>query len=143
MLNELIDRFYNALAINFHRNAVNHQQWDEVSSLSSTDMSTLETVYLLNSPTYKDLSDFLKISTPNVNYRINKLIEKGYLRREQDKRDKRRYFLNVTDKYLDYYCMNDKLMEHVANQVRSRLSPEELDQFERLFSILIEEMEMT
>lgn len=140
MLNELIDAFYSKLALSFHRNEANYQKKNELSTLSDTDTSTLEIVYLLNRPTYKELTDFLKISTPNATYRINKLIEKGYLRREQDPTDKRRYFLNVTDKFMDYYCINDHFMELVAQRAKDRFTDEELQQFERMFRIMIEEL---
>lgn len=140
MLNELIDAFYSKLALSFLRHEAEYQKRNELASLSTTDMSTLEIVYLLNRPTYKDLTDFLKISTPNATYRINKLVEKGYLQREQDPTDKRRFFLTVTDKFMEYYCINDNFMELVAQRARDRFSKEELDQFERMFRIIIDEL---
>lgn len=140
MLNELIDAFYSKLALSFLRHEAEYQKRNELASLSTTDMSTLEIVYLLNRPTYKDLTDFLKISTPNATYRINKLVEKGYLKREQDPTDKRRFFLTVTDKFMEYYCINDNFMELVAQRARDRFSKEELDQFERMFRIIIDEL---
>ncbi|MFD2386491.1 MarR family winged helix-turn-helix transcriptional regulator [Enterococcus rivorum] len=82
----------------------------------------------------------MKISTSNANYRINKLITKGYLKREQDPTDKRRYFLNVTEKFMDYYCVNDSLLEQVVKNVRNRVRKEDLEQFESTLAIIIEEM---
>ena len=140
MLSRLLDEFYNKIALSFHRHAVEHQQWNNLSSLSTTDMSTLEIVYLLNRPTYKELTDFLGLSTSNVNYRINKLIEKGYLQREQDPTDKRRYFLNVTEKFMDYYCVNDDFIEQISKKAQDRFSKDELEKFEEMFRILIEEL---
>ena len=36
-------------------------------------------------------------------YKINNLIKKGYLRKVQSEEDKREYYLEVTEKYMDYY----------------------------------------
>lgn len=140
MLAEQMNAFYNKLALSFYRNAVAYRQSSGVCSLSTTDLSTLEVVYLLGHPTYKELTDFLGLTIPNANYRISKLIDKGYLTKEQDKNDKRRYFLSVTEKFMEYYCLNDGFMEQTEKRAQERFSKEELCEFERLFSILINEI---
>lgn len=139
-LSGLIDEFYGKLAMSFHRNAADYQSREEIFSLSSTEMSTLEIVYLLGKPTCRDLTDFLRISTPNAAYRINRLIEKGFLEKEQDPSDRRRYYLKVTDKFMDYYCVNDGYMEAVAQRARQRFTPQENEQLEKMLRILIDEL---
>lgn len=140
MLNNLIDDFYSKLALSFHRNASSYKKREDLAVLSSIDLSTLEIVYLLKNPTFKELAEFLKISTPNTAYRIKKLIEKGYLTKKQDEIDRRKYYLSVTDKFMDYYCVNDDFMESVAKRAEQRFGKEELDQFQRMFQIIIYEL---
>lgn len=140
MLAEQIDLLYSKLTLSFYRNTAKSQQDNELSSLSTTDVSTLEVVYLLDHPSYKELTDFLGLTTSNANYRISKLIDKGYLQREQDKSDKRRYFLSVTDKFMQYYCVNDDFMVQTEQRAQERLTKKDLDELERLFGILINEI---
>lgn len=139
-LNNLIDDFYSKLAIHFYENAANYKGRDEIQSLSSTEVATLEVVYLLHSPTYKELTQFLKISTPNVNYRIKKLIEKGYLTREQDSCDRRKYYLNVTDKFMDYYSVNDTYISNVADRIKKFFPKKEVEQFQNMFERIIQQL---
>lgn len=139
-LNELIDDFYSKLAINFYRNAANYKEREEIQSLSSTEVATLEVVYLLHGPTYKELTEFLKISTPNVNYRVKKLIKKGYLTRKQDTCDRRKYYLNVTDKFMEYYSVNDAYISNVANKIKKYFSKQEVEQFQKMFEIVIRQL---
>lgn len=139
-LNNLIDDFYSKLAIHFYKNAANYKGRDEIQSLSSTEVATLEVVYLLHSPTYKELTQFLKISTPNANYRIKKLIEKGYLTREQDPCDRRKYYLNVTDKFMDYYSVNDTYISNVADRIKKFFPKKEVEQFQNMFERIIQQL---
>lgn len=139
-LYDLIDDFYSKLAINFYRNAVNYQGRDEIQSLSSIEVATLEVVYLLHRPTYKELTEFLKISTPNANYRIKKLIEKGYLTREQDVSDRRKYYLIVTEKFMEYYSVNDAYISNVAKKIKEFFPEQKVEQFHKMLEIVIQKL---
>jgi len=140
VLAKQIDIFYSKLALNFYRNLTKYQKNSEVHSLSTTDLTTLEVIYLLGNPTYKEVTDFLGLTIPNANYRISKLIDKGFLIRTQDETDKRRFFLSVTDKYMDYYCVNDNFIEEIEKRAKKCFSKAEFNEFERLFDILINDV---
>ncbi len=139
MLEHWMDEFYNKLAISFYRNAARQQKMEEIGSLGAADTITLEMVYLLGGPTCKELADFLRISTPNLTYRVNKLVSRGYLEKVQDERDRRRYHLRVTDKFMAYYEINDAFVRRVAERAREGIPPKELAQFEATFQRIIEE----
>ncbi|MBC8530685.1 MarR family winged helix-turn-helix transcriptional regulator [Gehongia tenuis] len=139
MLEHWMDEFYNRLALSFYKNAARQQKIEEIGSLGAADTGTLEMVYLLKGPTCKELADFLRISTPNLTYRVNKLVSRGYLEKVQDERDRRRYHLRVTDKFMDYYSVNDAFVHRVAERARQNFSPEELARFEGMFQKIIEE----
>lgn len=140
MLHELFDTFYSKLALSFYRNAAQYQSREEFEKLSSIEMTTLEMVYLLGNPTCKELSESLNISTPNMAYRINRLAAKGYLTRQQDSRDRRSYRLALTDRFMEYYCVNDAFIAAVAQRTKERFPREEVARFEEMLQIITKEL---
>ncbi|AQR78343.1 MarR family transcriptional regulator [Paenibacillus larvae] len=139
MLNDLFEDFYMKLTMSFYKNASQNQTVD-IENISAVEMSCLEVVYFLKNPTYSELAEFLNISQPNATYRINKLIKKGYLEKFNDKKDKRVYYLQVTDKFMKYYCLNDNYINNVIANLKKRCTADELQQFEKMLKILTKEV---
>ncbi|MEV2440765.1 MarR family transcriptional regulator [Paenibacillus larvae] len=139
MLNDLFEDFYMKLTMSFYKNASQNQTVD-IENISAVEMSCLEVVYFLKNPTYSELAEFLNISQPNATYRINKLIKKGYLEKFNDKKDKRIYYLQVTDKFMKYYCLNDNYINNVIANLKKRCTADELQQFEKMLKILTKEV---
>ncbi|MCY9502717.1 MarR family transcriptional regulator [Paenibacillus larvae] len=137
MLNDLFEDVYMKLAMSFYKNA---SQTVEIENISSVEMSCLEVVYFLKNPTYSEIAEFFNISQPNVTYRINKLIKKGYLTKFNDKKDKRVYYLQVTDKFMKLYCLNDNYINNVITNLKKRCTADELQQFEKILKILTKEI---
>lgn len=52
---------------------------------------------------FVDLSDMLKVDKTTTTKAVNKLIDIGYLNKQQDERDKREYKLTPTKKALEVY----------------------------------------
>ncbi|MEV2969133.1 MarR family transcriptional regulator [Paenibacillus larvae] len=127
------------LTMSFYKNASQNQTVD-IENISAVEMSCLEVVYFLKNPTYSELAEFLNISQPNATYRINKLIKKGYLEKFNDKKDKRVYYLQVTDKFMKYYCLNDNYINNVIANLKKRCTADELQQFEKMLKILTKEV---
>jgi len=138
VLNELFEDLYMKLAVNFYKNA-SHNQTVEIENISAVEMASLEVVYFLKNPTYSELAEFFNISQPNATYRINKLIKKGYLTKFNDEKDKRVYYLQVTDKFMDYYCLNDNYINNMITNLKKRCTAEEIEQFEKMLKILTQE----
>lgn len=139
MLDNLLEEFYMKLTMSFYKTASRNQALD-IENLSTVEMSCLEIVYYLKNPTYSELAEFLNISQPNATYRINKLIKKGFLRKTNDDNDKRIYRLQVTDKFMDYYCLNDTYIENILTQLKNQCTPQELEQFKKTLKILTKEI---
>ncbi|AQT84682.1 transcriptional regulator-like protein [Paenibacillus larvae subsp. larvae] len=137
MLNDLFEDVYMKLAMNYYKKAA---QTVEIENISSVEMSCLEVVYFLKNPTYSEIAEFFNISQPNVTYRINKLIKKGYLTKFNDKKDKRVYYLQVTDKFMKLYCLNDNYINNVITNLKKRCTADELQQFEKILKILTKEI---
>ncbi|OAB36612.1 MarR family winged helix-turn-helix transcriptional regulator [Paenibacillus macquariensis] len=138
MLNELFEDLYMKLAMNFYKKAA-HGQTVEIENISAVEMACLEVVYFLKKPTYSELSEFFNISQPNVTYRINKLIKKGYLTKFNDEKDKRVYYLQVTDKFMEYYCINNNYINNIIINLEKRCTAEEIEQFGKTLKILTKE----
>ena len=106
-------------------------------SLSATESYCLEIIYLLDKPTVSDFAQFLNISVPNANYKINSLVKKGYVIREQSKEDLREQHLCVTDKFSNYYCLNDALIAHLMNRIRETFSQDDLESLEQMIGRIV------
>ncbi|OAB41911.1 hypothetical protein PGLA_15085 [Paenibacillus glacialis] len=139
MLNNLIEDFYMKLTMSFYKNASQNEALD-IGDISTVEMSCLEVVYFLKNPTYSELAEFLNISQPNATYRINKLIKKGYLAKVNDKKDRRIFYLQVTDKFMDYYCLNDNYLNNVIAELEKRCTANDIQQFEKMLNIITKDI---
>lgn len=139
MLNNLIEDFYMKLTMSFYKNASQNKALD-IGDISTVEMSCLEVVYFLKNPTYSELAEFLNISQPNATYRINKLIKKGYLTKVNDKKDRRIFYLQVTDKFMDYYCLNDNYLNNVIAELEKRCTANDIQQFEKMLNIITKDI---
>ena len=71
-----------------------------------------------------NFSSFVNISPPNAAYKINSLIQKGYVTKEQSPDDKREYHLSVTQKYFDYCNISQRYLTTVLDRVKERFPQE-------------------
>ena len=76
---------------------------EKAGSLTATEAASVEVIYLLDQPTVNEFARFLEISQPNATYKINALVEKGYVTKAPCQKDRRECRLAVTQKFLDYY----------------------------------------
>lgn len=76
---------------------------EKSGSLTATEAFSAEVIYLLDQPTVNEFAQFIAISQPNATYKINALVEKGYVTKVPCKTDRRESRLVVTQKFLDYY----------------------------------------
>ncbi|MGM1047363.1 MarR family winged helix-turn-helix transcriptional regulator [Paenibacillus uliginis] len=127
------------LTMSFYKNASQNEALD-IGDISTVEMSCLEVVYFLKNPTYSELAEFLNISQPNATYRINKLIKKGYLTKVNDKKDRRIFYLQVTDKFMDYYCLNDNYLNNVIAELEKRCTANDIQQFEKMLNIITKDI---
>ncbi|MEG1850002.1 MAG: MarR family transcriptional regulator, partial [Oscillospiraceae bacterium] len=81
-----------------------------------------------------------EISAPNATYKVGSLVRKGYIRRVQSTTDKREYYLEVSDKFLTYYGVSYDYLKTVTDRIRTRFSPAEVEQLERMLTIVSREL---
>lgn len=106
-------------------------------SLSSTESFCVEIIYLLDKPTISDFAQYLNLSVPNANYKINNLVKKGYVVREQSQTDLREYYLCVTDKFLGYYCLNDSVTALLIKRIQQTFSAQDVARLDEMIQRVI------
>ena len=106
------------------------------SSLSAAEAYSVDVIYLLHGPTVKEFADCLGISQPNATYKINHLIQKGYVEKIPSQEDRREIHLHVTEKYMRYWNESSSTMQRAVNILEERFSKEEMAVFARMLETL-------
>ncbi len=106
------------------------------STLSASEAFAVDVIYLLHGPTVKAFADCLGISQPNATYRINQLIQKGYVEKIPSTSDRREIHLRVTDRYMLYWNEGSSTMHRALSILKDRFTREELDTFSRMLETL-------
>ena len=90
--------------------------------LNMQEAFSLDVIHMLGNPTILEFANYMEISQPNATYKINQMIQKGFLTKQLCDNDKRSYRLKVTEKFLKVYRGNDcfikKPVLHNAHQQR-------------------------
>ena len=109
-------------------------------SLSAMEACSLEIIDLLGAPTIGEFADFLNISQSNATYKVNSLMRKGYLVRQNSETDRREYHLVLSEKYYNYMAFLTSYEDTVCRRIQDRFSEEELTVFDRILKTISEEL---
>lgn len=136
---ELLETAYSRLMLVYYKKLFSAKD-RENRELKAADVSLLEVIYHLKNPHYAQLSKFVNMSLPNLTYRVNRLIEKGYLTRAADERDKRVHTLTVTEKFLKMYGLDERFLRALIGDIYEELSEDERQLAENIIEKLNERM---
>ena len=139
MLQEAFNRVYTKFKLNFYRSVMGRFQKRE-ASMTTVEVFCSEIVQAMGRPTINEFASFVGISPSNAAYKINSLIQKGYLSKEQSEDDKREYHLAVTQKYFDYYNISYSYVAKVSQRIQERFSPEDVAKLEEMLNIVSSEL---
>ena len=109
-------------------------------SLSAMEACSLEIIDLLAAPTIGEFADFLNISQSNATYKVNSLMRKGYLVRQNSETDRREYHLVLSEKYYMYMELLTSYEDTVCSRIQSRFSEDELAVFDRILKTISDEL---
>lgn len=140
MLEKEFEKLYYKFRNNYCKNLFSSVN-EEKDSLSPTESYCVEAIYLLNRPTVHQFANFVNISQPNATYRINNLINKGYVRKVLSPDDRREYFLEITDKFSKNYGMNASFNAELMAGIREKFTKEEITLMEKMIKKLNDIME--
>ena len=139
MLEESFNQVYTKFKLHFYRTVFSRFQNRE-ASLTAVETFCMEVILALKEPTINEFASFVQISSPNAAYKINSLVQKGYVEKRQSQEDKREYHLVATQKYLDYYNISYHYLNTVMSRIRARFSPEDVAKLEGMLEIISREL---
>ena len=82
MLDQTFNSVYTKFKLHFYK-AVFSRFQDREASLTAVETFCMEIIMALGRPTINEFARFVNISPPNAAYKVNSLIQKGYVRKEQ------------------------------------------------------------
>ena len=139
MLEQSFIEVYEKFKVQFYRKIFEKVK-ERDGSLSAMEGFSLEIIRALKEPTVGQFADFLNISQSNATYKVNSLIKKGYLVRQNSTTDRREYHLVLADKYYSYAELLTSYEQTVVNRMRERFSEEDVEKFDELLTIISDEL---
>ena len=139
MLDASFTSVYDKFKLQFYRKVFELVR-ERDGSLSAMEAFSLEVINMLGKPTVGQFAEFLNISQSNATYKVNNLIKKGYLERQNSQTDRREYHLVLSEKYYNYESLMSSYEQKVAGRIRKRFSPEELEIFDRMLETISKEL---
>lgn len=139
MLEQAFGDIYMKFKLQFYQKVLMKFE-DREATLTTVETFCMETILALDEPNVNEFATFLNISAPNATYKVNHLVQKGYLTKVQSQTDKREYHLVPTQKYHDYYNISNNYVAKVMGRVRERFAPDELARFVGMLEIISEEL---
>ena len=105
-------------------------------SLSATEAFSVDVIHLLQGPTIKEFADCLGISQPNATYKVNQLIQKGYVEKIPSLEDRRETHLQVTDRYIRYSDWGNENLIRALETLKTQFTTQEMETFSRVIRAL-------
>lgn len=139
MLDQVFEDVYLRFKLNFYKNIFSRFETRE-ASLTAVETFCVEVIDALDKPTINEFAKFVNISQANATYKIQSLIDKGYVAKERSEFDKREYILSMTDRYFEYKRFNASYMDLVMERFKKRFSKDEIEQFEKMLTITRDEL---
>ena len=129
MLEESFSEVYTKFKLHFYQEVFSRFQNRE-ASLTAVETFCMEIIQALKEPTINEFAAFVHISSPNAAYKVNSLIQKGYVEKIRSDQDRREYHLRPTQKYMNYYNISSQYMRQVMKR----------SQLDRMLQVVGEEL---
>ena len=139
MLEESFSEVYTKFKLHFYQEIFSRFQTRE-ASLTAVETFCMEIILALKEPTINEFASFVHISSPNAAYRVNNLIQKGYVEKVQSPHDRREYHLRPTQKYMHYYNISSNYIQEVMERVKARFTPEQARQLDQMLKVVGQEL---
>ena len=139
MLEQNFQSVYEKFKLQFFRRLFS-QVREREGSLSAMEAFSIEIIHALNEPTIGRFAEFLNISQSNATYKVNNLIKKGYLKKQNSDTDRREYHLVLSEKYYNYTDIMRSYVKTVLGRIEESFSKEELELFSDMLVRISAEM---
>lgn len=107
------------------------------SRLTISQFQYLEAVHSLGEPTITEIAAHLNITKASVTAGINKLVQMGYLQKNQSLQDKRSYLVSLSDSGHQLVRAKYAAVQEYGQFIRSVLSAQEIEQFQAVLTKLV------
>lgn len=109
-------------------------------SLSAMEAFSVEVIHELHEPTIGQFADFLNISQSNATYKVNSLIKKGYIEKQNSSTDRREYHLILADKYYRYTGLMRNYVSNVTGRIETSFPKEDVEKFASMLRKISDEL---
>ena len=140
MLKESFAQIYTKFKLHFYRQVFSSSLQNREATLTTVETFCMEIIQAMGSPTVNEFASFVHISPPNAAYKVNSLIQKGYLKKVQSQSDRREYHIVPTQKYMDYYNVSYTYLSTVLQRVEKRFPPEDVKKLEEMLQVISREL---
>lgn len=138
-MEQAFNEVYTKFKMHFYRKVFERVK-DREMTLTTIETFCMEIIHALKGPTINEFASFLGISSPNATYKVNSLIQKGYVKKTRSSTDGREFHLNVTERYYDYYLLSYEYISVVTKRISSRFSKKELVMFDKMLRTVSDEL---
>ena len=139
MLEKNFIEVYDKFKVQFYRRIFEKVR-ERDGSLSAMEGFSLEIIRALDEPTVGQFADFLNISQSNATYKVNNLIKKGYLVRQNSTTDRREYHLVLSEKYYSYAELMTDYELTVVQRMKERFSEEDIEKLNEMLTVISTEL---
>lgn len=108
------------------------------SKLTISQLQYIDAIHTLGEPTISELAAKLKITKASVTVGINKLVQSGYVNKNQSNLDRRVFRVRLTDSAQELVEAKVQALRSYDEFVRTALSAEEARQFETILSKIVQ-----
>jgi len=139
MLEHVFSETYTKFKLQFYRKIFSRFETRE-ATLSAVETFCVEVINALGEPTINEFAQFVNISQANAAYKVQSLLESGYVEKIRSETDKREYHLRVTEKYHQFNRVNIDYVNEVVRLMRERFDEKELAHFESMLKIICDDL---
>ena len=134
------NNMYDKFKLMLYDRALKERGSNAPGDLSLQEVIYMEIIIALGAPTVAEFSRYAKLSAPNTAYRLNKLEERGYIRRTRSDLDKREFRIEPSKRYREEYGVIFDYIHLVCDRIEERFTPSKIDKFEEMLGIISEEL---
>lgn len=126
MNDNILEEIVRKTKLHFYRSVFREFE-DSDRSLSIEESMLLEVIDYLDKPSINDLVNFLHISQPNMSYKVNVLVKKGYVRKVKSNKDQRFLHVVLTEDYLSYKQKKNEFTKDAMTRAEEKLNQKEIE----------------
>ena len=125
----ILNEFIGALDVSLKKHQAEGQG---IARLTISQLQYIEAIYKLGETPITAIAERLKLSKASVTVGVNKLVELGYVNKNQSTEDKRVFHARLTEAGRQLVAAKEKALEDYASIIQTTLDREEAEQFSRL-----------